>query len=189
MTTIGVLALQGAFARPQQILAELGITSKLVRNTNDLENIDALILPGGESTTMSMMLDSSGLFEPIKQLIQKGIPVFGTCAGMILLSNNILDGREDQKSFGAIDVSVRRNAYGRQKESFTQEIGVDGLDSPFFAVFIRAPVIERVEDSVDVLASLDDHPVLCRSANVFASTFHPELSEDTRIHEMFLQKV
>jgi len=160
----------------------------------DLETIDAIILPGGESTTISMLLESSGTFEPLKERLSQGLPAFGTCAGMIMLSNKVLDGRTDQRSFDRIDISVRRNAFGRQIASFETEIDVHGLGEPFPGVFIRAPGVETVGPEVEVLATvtLDDQsemPVLCRQNNILVSSFHPELTEDLRLHQMFLSEV
>jgi 5'-phosphate synthase pdxT subunit len=182
---VGILALQGAVREHASALAELGAHPVEVRTPEDLSGIDALVLPGGESTTMSLLLDSSGLFEPIASRLAEGMPAFGTCAGMILLASDVLDGRSDQRFFGAIDLTVRRNAFGRQVDSFETTLDVEG--APFDAVFIRAPFVERAGDDVEVLASVDGHPVLCRSGNVLVSAFHPELSDDLRIHRIFLR--
>lgn len=186
---IGVLALQGAFEAHQQRLSELVVQSRQVRLPKDLVGLDALVMPGGESTTMSKLLVSSGLFDDIADRINEGMPVFGTCAGMILLSTEVLDGRPDQRSFGAIDVSVRRNGYGRQVDSFETDLEVPMLGAgmkPFHGVFIRAPKVERVGDGVDVLASYDGSPVLLRQKNVTVASFHPELSNDHRLHQEFI---
>jgi 5'-phosphate synthase pdxT subunit len=158
-----------------------------VRVPEDLASIDGLVLPGGESTTMAKLLDSSGLDEPIAGLLRAGMPAFGTCAGMILLALDVLDGRPDQESFGVIDITVRRNAFGRQVDSFEADIDVDGLDGTFHAVFIRAPYVERAGGNVEVLATIGDRPVLCREGPVLAAAFHPELSGDLRLHELFLK--
>jgi pyridoxal 5'-phosphate synthase pdxT subunit len=147
------------------------------------------VLPGGESTTMSMLLESSGLFDPVAERLAAGLPAFGTCAGMILLGTEILDGRSDQRCFGAIDVSVRRNAFGRQVDSFETDLTVDGVDEPVHATFIRAPFVERTGPAVEVLATVDGHPVLCRQGSVLVAAFHPELGHDTRLHELFLEQV
>jgi 5'-phosphate synthase pdxT subunit len=181
---VGVLALQGAVREHVAAFAELGAHPVEVRTPEDLSGVDALVLPGGESTTMSLLLESSGLFGPIVDRLADGMPAFGTCAGMILLATDVLDGRPDQRFFGAIDLTVRRNAFGRQVDSFETTLDVAG--QPFDAVFIRAPFVERAGDDVDVLASVDGHPVLCRSGNVLVSAFHPELSDDLRIHELFM---
>ena len=181
---VGVLALQGAFAAHSDCLTSIGVQSIEVRNPEQLSSVDALLLPGGESSTMSQLLESSGLFDPIAARIADGMPVFGTCAGMILLASEILDGRSDQRSFSAIDISVRRNAFGRQVDSF--EATVNSSVGDFHGVFIRAPRIERVGENVEVLGSINDEPVLVRQGNVLAASFHPELSNDARLHEYFV---
>ena len=184
---IGVLALQGAFREHREVLDALGVEAVEVRTPAELGALDALILPGGESTTMSKLLDSSGVRVPLGELLADGLPVFGTCAGMILLARDVVDGRPDQESFGAIDIAVRRNAYGRQRDSFETPLAVDGLaGGPFPGVFIRAPRIESVGERVEVLARHDDVPVLARQGPVFVASFHPELSGDLRLHEFFL---
>ncbi len=188
MHKVGVLALQGASRRHVEALAALGAHPVEVRTPEDLSGIDGLVLPGGESTTMSRLLDLAGLYEPIGERLAAAVPAFGTCAGLILLAGEILDGRPDQRSFGVLDVAVRRNAFGRQVDSFETELDVDGLAGGRFpAVFIRAPVVERVGEGVEVLASLDSHPVLCRRGAVTAAAFHPELSDDLRLHRFFLE--
>ena len=181
---VGVLALQGAFAAHSDCLTSIGVQSIEVRNPEQLRSVDALLMPGGESSTMSQLLESSGLFDPIATRIADGMPVFGTCAGMILLASEILDGRSDQRSFSAIDISVRRNAFGRQVDSF--EATINSSVGDFHGVFIRAPRIERVGDQVEVLGSINDEPVLVRQGNVLAASFHPELSNDARLHEYFV---
>lgn len=187
---VGVLALQGAVVLHQRALADAGATPIAVRTADELDAVDALVVPGGESTTMSMLLESSGLFDPIAERIADGLPVLGTCAGMILLSSQILDGRADQRSWGAIDVDVRRNAFGRQVDSFEADLDIEAVEGdPFHAVFIRAPVVERAGDDVEVLASLGEHPVLARQGAVLVSSFHPELTADGRLHRYFLEEV
>ena len=181
---VGVLALQGAFAAHSDCLTSIGVQSIEVRTPEQLNSVDALLMPGGESSTMSQLLESSGLFDPISTRIADGMPVFGTCAGMILLASEILDGRSDQRSFSAIDISVRRNAFGRQVDSF--EGAINSSVGDFHGVFIRAPRIERVGDEVEVLGSINDEPVLVRQGNVLAASFHPELSNDARLHEYFV---
>jgi 5'-phosphate synthase pdxT subunit len=181
---IGVLALQGAFAAHSDCLTSIGVQSIEVRTPEQLSSVDALLMPGGESSTMSQLLESSGLFDPISSRIADGMPVFGTCAGMILLASEILDGRSDQRNFAAIDISVRRNAFGRQVDSF--EATINSSVGDFHGVFIRAPRIERVGDHVEVLGSINDEPVLVRQGNVLAASFHPELSNDARLHEYFV---
>lgn len=188
-TKVGVLALQGAFREHVQALAELGAHPVEVRTPEDLSGVDALVLPGGESTTISMLLESSGLFDPIAARLADGLPALGTCAGMILLARDVLDGRPDQRSFAAIDVTVRRNAFGSQVDSFEADLDVDGLvGGPYHAVFIRAPVVEATGDDVAVLATVDAKPVLCRQGSVTVAAFHPELSGDLRLHEQFLHE-
>ena len=188
MHKVGVLALQGAARRHADALAALGAHPVEVRTPDDLSGVEGLVLPGGESTTMSRLLELSGLFDPIAERLAAGMPALGTCAGLILLAGEILDGRPDQRSFGVLDVSVRRNAFGRQVDSFETALDVAGLAGGHFpAVFIRAPIVERVGDGVEVLASVDSHPVLCRQGAVLAAAFHPELSDDLRLHQRFLE--
>ena len=190
--TIGILALQGAVREHAEALAGLGVRYLTVRTVEDLDRVDALVLPGGESTTMSMLLESSGLLDPVRDRLAGGMPAFGTCAGMILLADEVLDGRPDQHQLGAIDIGVRRNAFGRQVQSFETDLDVEGLDEPFHAVFIRAPAVERVGDGVEVLARVDGRDgtaraVLCRRGSILVSAFHPELSGDSRLHRLFLE--
>lgn len=184
---VGLLALQGAIGPHADALRALGATPVEVRTPAQLADVDALVIPGGESTTMSKLLDTSGLADPLRERLADGMPTFGTCAGMIVLARTVLDGRADQNSYDAIDVTVRRNAFGRQVDSFEADLAVDGLDAPFHAVFIRAPFVEQVGEGVEVLASVDGHPVLCRQGRVMISAFHPELTGDRRLHEQFLQ--
>ena len=183
---VGVLALQGAFDAHVQRLTDLGLESRLVKNTSDLVDLDGIILPGGESTTMSNLLVASDLGVELSKRLHDGLPVFGTCAGMIMMARTIHDGRPDQISLDAMDIQVRRNGYGRQNDSFEQDISITSLDSPFHALFIRAPVIESIGNNVEVLASIDERPVLVRQAYALASSFHPELVTDLRVHEIFL---
>lgn len=185
--TVGVLALQGAFAAHAECLQSIGVATSEVRTPEELANVDALLMPGGESSTMSQLLQSSGLFDAIAARIADGMPTFGTCAGMILLSSEILDGRADQRSFGAIDISVRRNAFGRQVDSF--EATIKTKVGEFHGVFIRAPRIERVGADVEVIGTLGEEPVLVRQGNVLAASFHPELSGDARLHDYFVTTV
>ena len=192
---VGVLALQGAFAAHALVLNELGAATVEVRTPADLDGLDALVMPGGESTTMSRLLETSALFDPVAARIADGLPVLGTCAGMILLATDVIDGRRDQRSFGAIDLVVRRNGYGRQIDSFETDLDVQGMaaagfeDKPFHAVFIRAPMVEKAGSEVSVMSVYDGHPVLCREGSVWAAAFHPELSSDSRLHAMFLKEV
>ena len=187
--TIGILALQGAFRAHELSVRRLGADSLQVRTPDDLDRVDALVMPGGESTTMSHLLTTSQLFDPIAKRLADDMPTFGTCAGMILLSTHVHDAREDQRSFACLDVDVRRNAYGRQVDSFEADLDVVGFDSPFHAVFIRAPRVERVGSGVDVLAEHDGVAVLVRQGAIMAASFHPELTDDSRIHERFLTMV
>jgi 5'-phosphate synthase pdxT subunit len=187
---VGVLALQGAFSAHARVLADLGADPVEVRQPAHLTGLDGLVMPGGESTTMSMLLESSGLFDVIAKALADGFPVLGTCAGMILLATDVVDGRPDQRSFGAIDLTVRRNAYGRQIDSFETDLDIPELGpEPFHAVFIRAPGVERVGPDVEVLAEHDAQVVLARQGKVTVAAFHPELSGDARIHARFLQEV
>ncbi len=183
----GVLALQGAFALHQDALESLGETVVQIRRPEHLDGIARLVVPGGESTTMSMLAERSGLLDPLRQIVRSGLPVLGTCAGAILLSSEIRDGREDQHRLAAIDIVTRRNGFGRQVDSFSEPITITGMDGPpFRAVCIRAPVIEQVGDGVQVLATIDDHPALVTQGAIMVSIFHPELAGDTRVHELFL---
>ena len=187
--TIGVLALQGAVEPHRRALSDLGAHAVPVRTPAQLDDVEALVIPGGESTTMSMLLDRTELREPLGKRLADGMPTFGTCAGMILLATDVLDGRPDQRSFGTIDMTVRRNAFGRQVDSFEADLEVAGLYVPFHAVFIRAPVVEAAAPTVEVLATVDDRPVLCRDRSTLVSSFHPELTVDGRIHRLFLDLV
>jgi pyridoxal 5'-phosphate synthase pdxT subunit len=187
---VGVLALQGAFREHREVLDALGVDAIEVRTPDVIGALDAVILPGGESTTMSKLLDTSALREPLRDRLADGLPVLGTCAGMILLARDVLDGRPDQQSFGIVDISVRRNAYGRQRDSFEADVAVAGLTGgPFHGVFIRAPGIDRIGAGVEVLAVHDDRPVLAREGVAYVASFHPELSGDLRIHQLFLNDV
>ena len=184
---VGVLALQGAFREHREVLDALGVEAVDVRTPEQLGAVDALILPGGESTTMSKLLDTSALRAPVAELLADGLPVLGTCAGMILLARDVVDGRPDQQSFGAVDIAVRRNAYGRQRDSFEAALDVEGLTGgPFPGVFIRAPRIEAAGDGVEILARHEGDAVFARQRQVWVASFHPELSGDLRLHERFL---
>ena len=186
---VGVLALQGAFAAHQERLVGLGVDAPAVRTAAELTTLDALVLPGGESTTMSHLLRTNDLFEPIGAALADGLPVLGTCAGMILCATEVLDSRADQRSFGLVDITVRRNGYGRQLASFESDLDVVGVGEPFHAVFIRAPLVERVGRDVEVLACLDEVPVLVRQRSCTVASFHPELTPDGRLHEMFVESI
>ncbi len=188
--TVGVLALQGDVREHVAALHALDADPIEVRGPADLQQVDALVLPGGESTAVSMLLLSSGLRPALEARLATGMPAFGTCAGMILLAREVLDGRPDQHSLGAIDLCVRRNAFGSQVASFEADLDVAGIDGcPLHAVFIRAPVVEQVGPKVEVLARIDDRPVLARQGPVLACAFHPELVGDLRLHELFLTMI
>ena len=186
---VGILALQGAFKAHELAVQQCGVTTLQVRTPEELDRIDALVMPGGESTTMSHLLSTSELFDPIAKRLSDDMPVFGTCAGMILLAQKVYDARPDQRSFAALDIDVRRNAYGRQVDSFECGLSVTNLAEDFHAVFIRAPRVERVGEGVEVLAHHEGVPVLVRQGRMMAASFHPELTPDVRIHEQFLSLV
>lgn len=187
--TVGVLALQGAFEAHRRRLEQLGARAPLVRVPADLDGLDAIVLPGGESTTMSRLLTTSGLFDELKGRLIDGLTAFGTCAGMILCATDVLDARPDQRGFDLIDMTVRRNGYGRQLDSFEADLAVDGLVDPFHAVFIRAPLVERTGSETEVLARHDGVPVLVRGAGCTVASFHPELTDDVRLHHLFLESL
>jgi 5'-phosphate synthase pdxT subunit len=187
---VGVLALQGGFRPHVEALSALGADVVEVRLPRQLATVDGLIVPGGESTTVGRLLRTSGLLEPLAERLASGMPTLGTCAGLILLASEVLDGRPDQPALGAIDLTVRRNAHGPQRESFEAALQVDGLaGGPFPGVFIRAPSIDRVGDGVEVMARLDHEPVAARSGVVTVCAFHPELSGDLRLHQHFLSSL
>ena len=187
---VGVLALQGDVREHIQSLLACGVEAVAVRRAQEIENVDALVLPGGESTTIAQLAEVFGIFDLIKEKIKNGMPVYGSCAGMILLANEILDAKEGQKSFGGLDITVRRNAFGRQVDSFESDIAFnDGSEQLIHAVFIRAPWVEKTSDSVEVLASVDAHPVAVRSKSALATSFHPELTGDHRVHRYFIEQV
>lgn len=186
----GVLALQGAFREHAEALSALDVEVVHVRVPEDLAGVDALVLPGGESTTVEALLDSSGLRAPVAALLTDGLPALATCAGLVLGASEVTDGRPDQHPLGVLDVSVRRNGYGRQAQSFEAELVIDGLaGGPFPGVFIRAPVVERVGPAVTVLSRLDGVPVLGRQGAIWFSSFHPELADDLRLHQLFVSEV
>jgi 5'-phosphate synthase pdxT subunit len=190
--TVGVLALQGDVRNHLAILSGLGVQGVEVKTPAELEVVDGLIIPGGESTTISLLLQTSGVMDPLAARLGAGMPAFGTCAGMILLAADVSDGRPDQRQLGAIDIGVRRNAFGRQIDSFETDLDVDGIDAPLHAVFIRAPLVERTGPGVEVLATVSTAtgavmPVVCRQGPVLVAAFHPELTGDPRLHEVFLQ--
>jgi 5'-phosphate synthase pdxT subunit len=194
-TVIGVLALQGDVREHLAALAEADAIARPIRRPDELGGIDALVIPGGESTTMSKLAIEFGLLSPIRKLIASGMPAYGSCAGMIMLAGEVLDGRPDQQGFGGIDMTVRRNAFGRQVDSFEAHVALDAIDGgAFHAVFIRAPWVERVGPGVEVLGRVADGPaagriVAVRQANVLATAFHPELTGDLRVHRFFVEMV
>ena len=187
---IGVLALQGDVREHLVALAGLGVTARPVRRPDELAELDGIVIPGGESTTICRLLDVFELREPLSRRLADGLPAFGSCAGMIVLATGILDGRADQLPLRAIDIVVRRNAFGRQVDSFETDLEIDGVpDGVVRAVFIRAPWVERTGPGVRVLAAVGEHPVAVREGNVLATSFHPEVSGDDRLHALFLQIV
>jgi pyridoxal 5'-phosphate synthase pdxT subunit len=197
--TIGVFALQGDVREHLHVLTDLGVTALAVRRPTELEACDGLVLPGGESTTMAKLARTFELFEPLQKRIRGGMPTFGTCAGMILLADRIQDGTADQETLGGLDITVRRNAFGRQVDSFEGDLAFDGLADPVHAVFIRAPWVEQVGPDVEVLARVAGahhvHPsaagriVAVRQGPLMATAFHPEVDGDGRIHRLFVDLV
>ncbi|MDW6058674.1 pyridoxal 5'-phosphate synthase glutaminase subunit PdxT [Streptomyces sp. FXJ1.4098] len=188
--SIGVLALQGDVREHLAALTAAGAEARPVRRAEELAEVQGLVIPGGESTTMSKLAVIFGMLEPLRERVRAGMPVYGTCAGMIMVADKILDGRDDQETFGGIDMTVRRNAFGRQNESFEAAIEVEGIEGgPVEGVFIRAPWVESVGAGVDVLATYGDHAVAVRQGNVLATSFHPELTGDHRVHALFVDIV
>ena len=186
---VGVLALQGAFREQVETLESLGAAASLVKTPEQLGAVDAIVLPGGESTTVDKLLDSSGLRTPLRDALRDGMPALAVCAGLIVLAAEIVDGRADQQPLGVIDVTVRRNGYGRQRDSFEADLEIAELTGGSFSgVFIRAPVIERVGKGVEVMAAHEGAAVLGRQGAILFATFHPELSGDLRVHELFLSQ-
>ncbi len=189
---VGVLALQGDTREHLAALTEAGAEAVTVRRRSELESVDALVIPGGESTTMSLLLREFDLLEPLRERLAAGMPAYGSCAGMILLASEILDAGEpgrEASPLGAIDMTVRRNAFGRQVDSFEDDIDFRGLDGPTHAVFIRAPWVERVGAEVEVLARAGDHIVAVRQGSALATAFHPEVTGDRRVHQLFVDVV
>ena len=183
---IGVLAVQGDFLEHIRMLTALNVNALPVRLPRDLINVDSLIIPGGESTTITRLIETFGLVEPIKNFARQGNPVWGTCAGMIVAATNVPD--LDREPLGLIDINVQRNAFGRQIDSFQTDIEITGLkNKPFPAIFIRAPIIQKANANVAILSQLDDGTIIAaRNNNVLVTAFHPELTTDTRVHELFL---
>jgi len=187
---VGVLALQGDVREHLAALAECGAVATAVRSSAEIEAVDALVLPGGESTTISKLARTFGLLDLLSSRIKSGMPVFGSCAGLILLSDRIIDGIEGQESFGGLDVTTRRNAFGRQIDSFETDLAFRGISGePVKAIFIRAPWVEEHGSAVQVLAQIDGHPVALQQGRILATSFHPELTGDTRVHRFFLETV
>jgi pyridoxal 5'-phosphate synthase pdxT subunit len=184
VATVGVLALQGDVREHVRLLKEIGATAVPVKTREQLDDVDAIVLPGGESTTIGFLLEKFELMEPLRKRIEDGMPALGTCAGAILLAKHVLGG--DVPKIGVLDATVHRNAYGTQIDSFEDDVDVEGAGT-MHAVFIRAPIIESVGDDVDVLASCRDHPVVVRQGNVIAATFHPELADETGLHRMLVR--
>jgi 5'-phosphate synthase pdxT subunit len=193
--TIGVLALQGDVREHLRALEACGVRAVPVRRPGELDDVDGLVIPGGESTTMSKLAVEFGLADPVRKRIAEGMPAYGSCAGMIMLAEEVLDGRPDQQSFAGIEMTVRRNAFGRQVDSFEASVPIDGVDGPpFHAVFIRAPWVERVGPGVEVLGTVADGPaagriVAVRQGQLLATAFHPELTGDLRVHQLFVELV
>ena len=191
---IGVFALQGDVREHLRVLTDLGVDAFAVRRPSELAECDGLVLPGGESTTMSKLARTFELIEPLRERIRGGMPAFGTCAGMILLADRIEDGIVGQETFGGLDVTVRRNAFGRQVDSFEGDLGFVGMDAPVHAYFIRAPWVEEAGSGVEVLARVADGPaagriVAVRQGSLMATSFHPEVGGDARVHELFVDLV
>jgi 5'-phosphate synthase pdxT subunit len=185
---VGVLALQGDVREHVRALESAGASAVPVKRVSDLDGLDGIVLPGGESTTMGRLLTLFELLEPLQARLRDGLPAYGTCAGMILLASEVLDGRSDQRLIGGLDITVRRNAFGSQVHSFEQDLTVDGVGE-VHGVFIRAPWVERAGPSVAVLASVGEHPVAVRQGHLLATSFHPELTGDGRMHEFFVTRL
>jgi 5'-phosphate synthase pdxT subunit len=187
MTRVGVLALQGDVREHVRLLEEMSVEPVAVKHPEQLGDVDGLVIPGGESTTIGKMAVRFGLLEPIRQAISDGLPVYGTCAGMILLAGSVTEG--DQPLIGGLDIVVRRNAFGRQNDSFESEIQIEGMDDPFPAVFIRAPWVEKVGADVQVMAEVSHHAVMVRHERLLATSFHPEIAGDDRVHRVFVEMI
>jgi pyridoxal 5'-phosphate synthase pdxT subunit len=186
---VGILGVQGDVREHASAVEAAGATSVSVKHPHEVGEVDALILPGGESTTIGKLLERFELLEPVRSAALRGLPLYGTCAGMILMAGDVVGGQDAPHRLGVMDLSVRRNAYGRQVESFEADVAVSGLDEPFRAVFIRAPGVERAGDGVEVLATWEDRPVLVRQGSLLASSFHPEMTGDARVHELFIEMI
>lgn len=187
---VGVLALQGDVREHMRALVASGAQAAAVRRPAELTDLDGLVLPGGESTTIGRLLRVFELLEPLRDAVEAGLPVFGSCAGMILLARDVIDGRPDQPLIGGLDIVVRRNAFGRQVDSFETDVAVEGLAGPaMHAVFIRAPWVEKTGEGVGVLAQVGGRPVAVRQGPLLATAFHPELTGDIRLHRLFVEIV
>ena len=183
---VGILALQGDFREHAQLLNGMGVETRLVRKPGELDSIDGLVIPGGESTTIGKLADRYGLLDPLRRVVRSGIPTLGTCAGLIFLAAGTTG--PAQIHLGVLDVVVERNAFGRQVDSFEAELDVTGLVDPLHAVFIRAPVIDKAGADVEILASVENDPVMVRQGNIIATSFHPELTGETRVHTLMLNQ-
>jgi 5'-phosphate synthase pdxT subunit len=187
---VGVLALQGDFREHLAALAECGVNATPVKTAEEIKSIDALVIPGGESTTISKLAKSFDLFNLIKSRIASGLPTYGSCAGMIMVAKSIKDPTSGQETFGGINIEVERNAFGRQIDSFEEDLEFKGLTGPKFrAVFIRAPWVTKLGEGVEVLSEIDGHAVAVRQGKVLATSFHPELTSDNRIHRYFIEEM
>lgn len=196
--TIGVLAIQGDVREHIRALSDSGVNAVAVKTAKSFENIDALVVPGGESTTMSILAIKNDLFTPLRAMQQQGMPMYGSCAGLIMLSNTVTDGRADQETIGGLDIIAQRNAFGRQVDSFEIDLDIPAIgEIPFHALFIRAPLVASIGPDVEVLASIpaaatndeSDRIVAVRQGNVMATSFHPEITDDLRIHQLFIDIV
>lgn len=191
---VGVLALQGDVREHFRALEDCGVMPSAVRRASEIEKVDALVIPGGESTTIAHLAQVFDVFDLIQERIKSGLAVYGSCAGMILLADRVIDSTQDQRTFGGLDITVRRNAFGRQVDSFEADLQIDRITkAPMRAVFIRAPWVEEIGPGVEVLASVEtqgrSHPVAVRQGRLLATSFHPELTSDNRIHRYFLEEV
>jgi pyridoxal 5'-phosphate synthase pdxT subunit len=186
---VGVVGVQGDVREHVRALEAAGAAARVIKLPHEIYEVDALVLPGGESTTIGKLLDRFGLLRPLRERAAAGTPLYGTCAGMILMAAEVRGNQDAPHRLSVMNIAVRRNAYGRQIDSFEADLEVVGLEEPLTAVFIRAPVVERVGPGVEVLSKLDDVPVIVRQGNLFASSFHPEMTGDSRVHELFLGMV
>ncbi|MFP5297856.1 MAG: pyridoxal 5'-phosphate synthase glutaminase subunit PdxT [Actinomycetota bacterium] len=186
---VGVLGLQGDVREHVRAIEATGATPVVIKHAEAIDDVDALILPGGESTTIGKLLDRFGMLEPLKERVQQGMPLYGTCAGLILMARDVVGSQPAPHRLGVLDVAVKRNAYGRQVDSFEADLDITGMDTPFRAVFIRAPAIDEVGDDVEVLARVDGAPVMVRQGSLLASSFHPEMTSDPRVHSLFVEMV